>query len=75
MAESGKGARKVEGEFLFSTTKKREERTYSYPDEWLAHERAYLPENRLRGGRVIIALAHIGRWEEKRTVRSFCVIS
>ena len=64
------------GGFSSLTTKKREgngSRIYSYPDEWLAHERAYLPENRLRV--VVIARGHIGRWEEKRTVRSFGVIS
>jgi hypothetical protein len=33
------------------------------------------PKIAFEGVVVIIALAHIGRWEEKRTVRSFWVIS
>jgi hypothetical protein len=33
------------------------------------------PKIAFEGVVVIIARAHIGRWEEKRTVRSFCVIS
>ena len=48
-------------------------RTYSYPDEWLAYERAYLPENRLR--KVVIAKKNWQVVGGKPTVRSFGVIS